>query len=36
MLSSAQMMATKANQEAQCRYKHQHNKTATSPKLPDW
>ena len=38
MLSSARKMAAKANQEAQRHYKHQYDKSSTSPKyqIGDW
>ena len=38
MLSSVRKMAAKANQEAQRRYKHQYDKSSTSPKyqIGDW
>ena len=38
MLSSARKFAAKANQEAQCRYKHQYDKLFTPPRyqIGDW
>ena len=38
MLSSARKIAVQANCEAQCRYKHQYDKSSTTPtyKIGDW